>query len=82
LGFYLKKTVQFQGKLLTSTFLQATVAGPILDIDFVRKFKVIVSPEISQIQFACSAAALPANILPSAAPSALFFCLARHRFRL
>jgi hypothetical protein len=70
---FIKKTVQFQGKLFTSTFLQATVAGPILDIDFARKFKVIVSPEISQIQFACSAAALPANILPSAAPSALFF---------
>jgi hypothetical protein len=34
----------------------------------------IVSPEISQIQFACSAAAPPANILPSAAPSASF-CL-------
>jgi hypothetical protein len=32
------------------------VAGPILGIDFLRKFKVIVSPEISQIQFACSAA--------------------------
>jgi hypothetical protein len=24
----------FQGKLITSTFLQAAVAGPILDIDF------------------------------------------------
>jgi hypothetical protein len=52
--------VQFQGKLFTSTFLQVAVAGPILGIDFVRKFKFIVSPEISQIQFACSAAALPA----------------------
>jgi hypothetical protein len=50
--------VQFQGKLFTSTFLQAAVAGPILGIDFLRKFKVIVSPELSQIQFACSAAAL------------------------
>jgi hypothetical protein len=39
--------VQFQGKLLTSTFLQASVAGPILGIDFLRKLKVIVSPEIS-----------------------------------
>jgi hypothetical protein len=46
------------------------VAGPILGIDFLRKFKVIVSPEFSQIQFACSAAAPSAHILPSAAPSA------------
>jgi hypothetical protein len=69
LGFYLKK-LQFQGKLFTSTFLQAAVASPILGIDFLQKFKVIVSPEISQIQFACSAAAPPANILPPAAPPA------------
>ncbi len=47
----IKKTVQIQGKLFTSTFLQAAVACPILGIDFLRKFKVIVSPEISQIQF-------------------------------
>ncbi len=67
---FIKKTVQFQGKLFTSTFLQAALAGPILGIDFLRKFKVIVSPELSQIQFACSAAALSAHILPSAAPSA------------
>jgi hypothetical protein len=40
--------VQFQGKLFTSTFLQAAVAGSILGIDFLRKFKVIVSPEISR----------------------------------
>jgi hypothetical protein len=53
LGVLLKKTVQFQGKLFTSTFLQAAVASPILGIDFLRKFKVIVSPELSQIQFAC-----------------------------
>jgi hypothetical protein len=45
---FIQKTVQFQGKLFKSTFLQATVAGPILGIDFLRKFKVIVSPEISQ----------------------------------
>jgi hypothetical protein len=67
---FIKKTVQFQGKLFTSTFLQAAVAGPILGIDFLRKFKVIVSPELSQIQFACSAAAASTHILPSAAPSA------------
>jgi hypothetical protein len=45
---FIQKTVQFQGKLFTSTFLQAAVAGPILGIDFLRKFKVTVSPEISQ----------------------------------
>ncbi len=66
--------MQFQGKLFTSTFLQAAVASPILSIDFERKFKVIVSPEISQIQIACSAAAPPAHILPSAAPPASY-CL-------
>ncbi len=46
------------------------MAGPTLGIDFLRKFKVIVAPEINQIQFACTAAALPAPYLPSAAPSA------------
>jgi hypothetical protein len=50
------------------------VAGPILDIDFLRKFKVIVSPELSQIQFTCSAVAPSAHILPSAAPPASY-CL-------
>jgi hypothetical protein len=39
---FIKKTVQFQGKFFTSTFLQAAVAGPILGIDFLRKFKVTV----------------------------------------
>jgi hypothetical protein len=62
--------VQFQGKLFTSSFLQAAVAGFILGIDFLRKFKVIVDPEINQIQFACTAAASPAPYLPSVAPSA------------
>jgi hypothetical protein len=71
---FIKKTVQFQGKLFTSTFLQAAVAGPILGINFLREFKVIVSPELSQIQFACSAAAPPAHILPSAALPASY-CL-------
>jgi hypothetical protein len=65
---FIKKTVQFQGRLFTSTFLQAAVAGPILGIDFLRKFKVTVSPEINQIQFACSAAAQSANFLPSVTP--------------
>jgi hypothetical protein len=34
----IKKTVQFQGKFFPSSFLQATVSGPILGIDFLRKF--------------------------------------------
>jgi hypothetical protein len=67
---FIKKIVQFQGKLLTSSFLQAAVAGPILGIELLRKFKVTVAPEINQIQFACTAAASPAPYLPSAAPPA------------
>ncbi len=31
---FIQKTVQFHGKLFTSIFLQAAVAGPILGIDF------------------------------------------------
>jgi hypothetical protein len=72
---FIKKTVQFQGKLFTSSFLQAAAAGPILGIDFLRKFKVIVSPDINQMQFACAAAASPAPNLPTAAlpaPPCLF----------
>jgi hypothetical protein len=42
---FIKKTMQFQGKFFTSGFLQAAVAGPILGIDFLRKFKVTVVPE-------------------------------------
>ncbi len=53
---FIKKTVQFQSKFFTSSFLQAAVASPILGIDFLRKFKVTVVPEINQIQFACTAA--------------------------
>jgi hypothetical protein len=48
--------LQFQGQLFTSNFLQAAVAGPILGIDFLRKFKDNVFPEINQMQFACTAA--------------------------
>jgi hypothetical protein len=76
LGVSFKKTVQFQGKLFTSSFLQAAVAGPILGIDFLKKFKVTVSPDINQIQFACAAAASPAPYLPTAASPAspCLFC--------
>ncbi len=67
---FIQKTVQFQGTLFTSNFLQAAVAGPILGIDFLRKFKVTVSPDINQIQFACAATASPAPNLPTAASPA------------
>ncbi len=53
------KTDQFQGKLFTSSFLLAADAGPILDIDFLRKFRITVAPETSQIMFACTVAAQP-----------------------
>jgi hypothetical protein len=56
------------------------VDGPILGIDFLRKFKVIVSPELSQIQFACSAVAPSAHILPPAAPPASY-CSSSFSFR-
>jgi hypothetical protein len=42
---FISKTVQFQGKLFTAKFLQATVAGPILGTDFLRKFRITVAPE-------------------------------------
>jgi hypothetical protein len=64
---FVQKTVQFHGKLFSSQFLQAAVAGPILGIDFLRKFKATVAPETSQILFACTAVALsaPKSVLPS-----------------
>ncbi len=34
---FVKKTVQFQGKLFSSQFLQAAVAGPILGIVFLKR---------------------------------------------
>jgi hypothetical protein len=74
---FIQETVQFQGKLFTSSFLQAAVAGPILGIDFLRKFKVTVVPKINQIQFACSAAASPTPFVPSAVlPIPLLFSAA------
>jgi hypothetical protein len=36
------KTVQFQGKMFTSSVLHATVAGPILGIDFLRNSKSLL----------------------------------------
>jgi hypothetical protein len=72
---FIQKTVQFQGKFFTASFLQAAVAGPILGIDFLRKFKVTVCPDTNQIQFACTAAASSAPKLftdASSASSCLF----------
>ncbi len=64
---FVQKTVQFQGKLFSSQILQAAVAGPILGIEFLRRFKVTVTPETSQIFFAWTAAApsAPQSYLPS-----------------
>jgi hypothetical protein len=67
---FLSKTVQFQGKLFTAKCLQAAVAGPILGIDFGRKFRIIVAQETSQVLFACTAMA-PATaelLLPNVSP--------------
>ncbi len=60
---FVSKTVQFQGKLFTAKFLQAAVAGPILGIDFLRKFRITVAPETSQVLFACMTTA-PAAAKP------------------
>jgi hypothetical protein len=69
---FIQRTVQFQGKLFTSSFLQAAVAGPILGIDFLRKFKVKVVPETSHVLFACNVAALSVPPrLPSSVPEAV-----------
>jgi hypothetical protein len=56
---FVSKTFQFQGKLFTASLLQAAVAGPILGIDFLRKFRITVAPETIQILFACMAMAPP-----------------------
>jgi hypothetical protein len=67
---FVKKTVQFQGKLFSSQFLQAAVASPILGVDFLRRLIFIVAPGTSQIFFSCTAAAPfePQSFLPS------FYC--------
>ncbi len=59
---FVQRTVQFQGKFFTSSFLQAAVVGPFSGIDFLRKFKVKVVPETSHVLFTCTAAAL--SVLP------------------
>ncbi len=75
---YVSKTVQFQSKLFIAKYLQATVAGPILGIDFLRKFRITVALETSKVLFACTAMApataetrLP-NVLPIVEPPVSF----------
>jgi len=46
------KFVQFQRKTFKHTFLQAAVAGPILGIDFLKKFNVTIAPASNKILFA------------------------------
>jgi hypothetical protein len=56
--------------LFKAKFLQATVAGPILGIDFLRRYRITVAPETSQVLFACTATA-PATAkmpLPNISP--------------
>ncbi len=56
LGVLFKKTVQFQGKLFTSTFLQAAVAGPILGIDFLSAVVPLVALTSTRAGFSVDAA--------------------------
>jgi hypothetical protein len=42
------------------SFLQAAVGGPILGIDFLRKFRITVTPVNSQFMLGCMATAQPA----------------------
>ena len=40
----ISKIVRFQGKTFNHSFLQAAVAGPILGLDFLKKFNVTNAP--------------------------------------
>jgi hypothetical protein len=51
------------GQTFTAKFLQAAVAGPILGIDSLRKFRITVAPEPSQVLVACTVTA-PATSKP------------------
>jgi hypothetical protein len=83
-GLLKKKTVQFQGKLFTSTFLQAAVAGPILGIDVLRKSHCYSRNQPNTVYlfssgparqfFAFSCPVRPANIF-SGLVCLAFFCL-------
>ncbi len=59
------QAVQFQGKHFTFHILQAAMAGPILGLNFLKKFKVTIPPDTNQIFFACTEAA------PASAPAFL-----------
>jgi hypothetical protein len=67
---FVSKTVQFQGKLFTAKFLQAVLADPILGIDSLRKFRITVAPETSQVLFASTVTAPAASepFLPNVTP--------------
>jgi hypothetical protein len=78
LGVLSKRLCNFMANFLHQFFCKPLWPAPFWALTFKENSKFIVSPEISQIQFACSLAAPPANILPSAALSASFFCLAQH----
>jgi hypothetical protein len=65
-GGFIQKTVQFQGKLFTSHFLQATVAGPILGIDFKENSKSLFLQKSAKY-----------SSLVQQPPRPLIFCLQR-----
>jgi hypothetical protein len=48
----ISKVLQFQGYSFKHSFLQATVAGPILGIDFLKQFNVTVATGSNKILFA------------------------------
>jgi hypothetical protein len=60
---FITETVQFQCKMFTPVFCKQLLLGPILGIDFLRKFRVAVAPETSQILFACTAVAPPPKLV-------------------
>jgi hypothetical protein len=66
---FVSKTVQFQGKLFNSTFLQATVAGSFLGMDLLQKFKITVATETVHVLFAASSSLIrTAGIQQHSAP--------------
>jgi hypothetical protein len=54
------KNCPISRQIFRFNFLQAAVAGPILDIGFLRNFRITVALETSKIIFACAAATQPA----------------------
>jgi hypothetical protein len=70
LGGFVSKTVQFQGKLFTEKFLQATVAGSILGIDFLNEMNEFLKGDEIPVD------TISKNFLKSL--DALAFSLPRH----